>query len=297
LTKKAREKGKPVFCWLIGEEAAAKTYQMETQDSGIPVYREIFRAIECMNAVFVHGRQAALQEQSLVNGDDLKSITPDAVEHLLKDRSGVLDEYDSKVVLEVCNIPVTREHVVASSEAACDLAVSRIPFPVVMKGLVPDSVHKTEAGLVKLNLTSTSQVKAAFEDLKQGMDGRGKILIQEQIMGELELIAGMVRDPQFGPCVMVGLGGVMAEVLDDAVFGVASLTHEDALGLLDRLKHQSLLDGFRGAVAVDRDTLANSLSALGQLAMDYPQVKEIDVNPLIISQGKPIAVDASIILD
>jgi acetyltransferase len=88
----------------------------------------------------------------------------------------------------------------------------------------------------------------------------------------------------------------MAEILDDAVFGVAPLDHADALALMGRLKHQKLLNGFRGARSVDRDAMADILSALGQLALDYPQIKEIDVNPLIISQGNPIAVDASIIL-
>jgi acetyltransferase len=167
---------------------------------------------------------------------------------------------------------------------------------VVIKGLVPGEVHKTEAGLVKLNLETPEQVEKAFNALSLGMKGQGKILLQQQIKGDLELIAGVVKDPQFGVCVMVGLGGVMAEILDDAVFGVAPLDHGDALALIGRLKHQKLLNGFRGAKGVDRDALAEILSALGQLAMEYPQIKEIDVNPLIIERGKPIAVDASLIV-
>ena len=295
LTKKAREMGKPIFCWLIGKEDETKTFQMETQACGIPVYREIYRAVECINAVFVHGKEMADSEK-FHEPTDL-TISHDIVKASLQGRKGVLDEHDAKTVLAACHIPIALEKVVDTLESACNKATSDFSFPVVMKGLAPDSVHKTEAGLVKLNIESTDQVTKAFKDLNQAMEGKGKILIQQQIKGDLELIAGVVKDPQFGPCVMIGLGGVMAEVLDDAVFGVAPLEYGDALALMDRLKHQKLLNGFRGAAAVDRNSLAEILCALGDLAVNYPKIKEIDVNPMIISQGKPIAVDASIILE
>jgi acetyltransferase len=129
------------------------------------------------------------------------------------------------------------------------------------------------------------------------MSGNGTLLIQKQIQGYPELIAGLIRDPQFGPCVMCGFGGLFTEILADRVFAVAPINRVEALALIKRLKTQKLLDGFRGFVAVDRDALADILVRLGELGCTYPQIKEIDLNPLIVSDGKPIAVDATIIMD
>ncbi len=292
--QKARNIEKPILCWLIGEQEVARTVQMENQAKGMPVFRELYRAVECMDAVFTHGKRTTAPTH--IQHDETPRISHNVIKANLQEKEAVLDEYVSKTILGACNIPVTREKIVADSDEACHEATQILNFPVVMKALVPGEVHKTEAGRVKLNLDTPDQVKKAFNDLTQSMAGSGNILIQQQIKGDLELIAGVVRDPQFGACVMVGLGGVMAEILDDAVFGVAPLNHADALALMGRLKHQKLLNGFRGARGVDRDAMADILSALGQLALEYPQIKEIDVNPLIISQGNPIAVDASIIL-
>ncbi|GAB6143091.1 acetate--CoA ligase family protein [Desulfocicer niacini] len=291
---KAKNMGKPVFCWLIGKQDEARVFQMKTQAKGIPVFRELYRAVECMDAVFTHGKRNANREKP--RNHKIPKLSQDTINANLKSKGTALDEQVSKAILTACNIPVTHEITVSSPEQACHEATHTLTFPVVMKGLVPEEVHKTEAGRVKLNLETPGQVEKAFNDLHRDMKGQGKILLQQQIKGDLELIAGVVKDPQFGVCVMVGLGGVMAEILDDAVFGVAPLDHDDALALMGRLKHQKLLNGFRGANGVDRDTLADILSALGQLALEYPQIKEIDVNPLIIERGKPIAVDASIIV-
>ena len=292
--QKAENMGKPIFCWLIGEQKEARKFQMENQAKGMLVFREMYRAIECMNAVFAHGKKPITTQHT--QHDEIPPISHDIIKANLKGKEASLDEHISKTILAACNIPVTQEKTVTDAGQACHEAAQTLNFPVVMKALVPGEVHKTEAGRVKLNLETPDQVEKAFNDLTSSMPDNGKILIQQQIKGDLELIAGVVRDPQFGACVMVGLGGVMAEILDDAVFGVAPLDHADALALMGRLKHQKLLNGFRGAKGVDRDAMAHILSALGQLALDYPQIKEIDVNPLIISQGKPIAVDGSIIL-
>jgi len=293
MTQKARENGKPVFCWLIGKQDMAREFQMKTQAKGIPVFRELCRAVECMAAVFSHGNRARIEKTVPDHGKD--QMRHDIITAHLAGETTALDEHVSKTILAACGIPVTKEKIVSDTDLACSAATGSMGFPVAMKGVLPGEVHKTEAGLVKLHIESEDQINKAFADLTQAMEGRGKVLIQQQIKGDLELIAGVVKDPQFGVCVMVGLGGIMAEILDDAVFGVAPLSHVDALALVGRLKHQKLLDGFRGATGVNRDALADILCALGDLAMAYPKIKEIDVNPLIVSQGNPIAVDASII--
>ena len=129
------------------------------------------------------------------------------------------------------------------------------------------------------------------------MDGDGSVIAYRQIKGKIEIIVGLVRDPQFGPCVMLGLGGIMAEVLGDAVFVPAPLTHADALGLISRLRGQKIFEGFRGEPPVDRNELASILVTLGDIGLRHPRIYEIDVNPLIVSEGgKLVAVDATIIL-
>ncbi len=129
------------------------------------------------------------------------------------------------------------------------------------------------------------------------MAGKGKILVQRQIEGGIELIAGMVRDPQFGPCVMLGLGGIFAEILKDTVFAVAPLSHKEALSMIERLKSQKLLDGFRNFAPVDRESLAKIIMNLGELGCSNPKIKEIDINPLIATKEKIVAVDASVIVE
>jgi acetyltransferase len=116
------------------------------------------------------------------------------------------------------------------------------------------------------------------------------------LKGDLELIAGIIRDPQFGPAVMLGIGGVRAEVYKDVVFRLAPLNTEDVQVMVDRLQGRVLLKGFRGARAVDMDLLAQGLIRLGELALALEPIQEIDVNPLLIVEGRPVAVDASIIL-
>jgi hypothetical protein len=151
--------------------------------------------------------------------------------------------------------------------------------------------------LVRTGISSIEEVESVLVELQKSMSGKGTLLIQKQIQGCPELIAGLIRDPQFGPCVMCGFGGLFTEILADRVFAVAPINRVEALALIKRLKTQKLLDGFRGFATVDRDALADILVRLGELGFAYPQIKEIDLNPLIVSEGKPIAVDATIIMD
>jgi acetyltransferase len=293
LAEAVRATGKPVFCWLMGMRDSVREIQMSAHEQGIPVFRELYRAVECMAAVLKRKRAGGLETPEISLGGAME--LPNGLEQVLEDEQGNLDEHLSKRVLAACEIPVVEEEIVSSADEAARVA-SGLGFPVVMKGLVPGEIHKTELGLVRLGIASTKAAAVEFEDLKAKMDGRGKVVVQQQVQGELELIVGLVRDPQFGPCVMLGLGGVMAEVLRDSVFAVAPLSRSDALGLISRLKAQELLDGFRGAPAVDREALSRILIQIGGLGLAYSRVREVDINPVIVSKGKPVAVDASVIL-
>ncbi len=208
-----------------------------------------------------------------------------------------LSESDSKALLVPYGLPVAEERVVASVEAAVVAAIE-IGFPVVAKLAGVSIAHKTERGLVRLNLVGAATVEQASIELLQlavPADGEVGVLIAPMIRGNRELIVGLVRDPQFGPTVMLGLGGILAEAVADVVFRPAPLDEITAGEMLDGLAAQRLLGEFRGESAIDRIALVNLLVGLGHLAADRPDVGSVDVNPLIIRpDGKPIAVDASV---
>ena len=169
-------------------------------------------------------------------------------------------------------------------------------LPVVLKGLLPGDPHKTERGLVHMGITDRSLMERAFHHLQEQLNGQGRILIQKQVKGDYELIAGFLRDDQFGPCVMFGLGGILAELDPDVVFAMAPLDKARALRLMDRIRGRALLKGFRGMRPLDRDAMADILVSLGALGMACPEVQQIDINPFVVSGGIPLAVDANVML-
>jgi hypothetical protein len=133
--------------------------------------------------------------------------------------------------------------------------------------------------------------------LMEKMKHRGSVLLQKQMEGKVELILGMLRDPHFGPCVMFGIGGIMAEAFSETVFAVAPLSLEDAMDLMDRFPAQKLLSGSRGTPPLDRKKFAEILIALGKIGLLYPRIKEVDINPMILTASRAVAVDATIILE
>jgi acyl-CoA synthetase (NDP forming) len=175
-------------------------------------------------------------------------------------------------------------------------AANGMGYPVVLKGMVEEKVHKTDVGLVKLNLWNADQVKSAYHEMLGTKIKPKSFLIQPMLKADLELIVGIVRDPQFGPAVMLGLGGIWAEVYKDAVFRLAPLNREEILEMVRDLKGQALLKGFRGSKPVNMERLADWLMKLGWLALNFEKIREMDVNPLSIVDGEPIALDATMIL-
>ena len=215
-------------------------------------------------------------------------------------RATTLSEAASKALLAPYGLPVALE-IVAHDPYAAVMAADELGYPVVAK-LTGDAIaHKTERGLVRLNLADAAAVHAAATELfaaARPEDGPVKVLIASMVRGNRELIAGLVRDPQFGPTVLLGVGGVLAEAVADvalrpAVLGGRQLDDAGAHALIDGLTTQALLGEFRGEAAVDRDRLAALLVGLARLAHDRPDVVSVDVNPLIIRpDGEPVAVDA-----
>ncbi len=206
-----------------------------------------------------------------------------------------LSESASKALLVEYGLPVPDERLATTPAEAAEAAVE-IGFPVVAK-LEGDTIaHKTERGLVRLRLGDAAAVESAATELfaaATDADGEVRVLVAPMVGGNRELIIGLLRDPQFGPTVMLGVGGILAEAVADVVFRPAPLDAATATEMIADLATQALLGEFRGERAVDRDAIVELLVGLGRLAAERPDVVGVDVNPLIISpDGSPVAVDA-----
>ncbi len=206
-----------------------------------------------------------------------------------------LSEAESKGLLREHGVPVAEERMVASADEAV-AAAEALGFPVVAKLNGERIAHKTERGLVRLNLADKEAVhRAATEllDAARPEDGDVTVLVAPMIRGNRELIAGVLRDPQFGPTVMLGVGGILAEAVADVVFRPAPVDAVTAEEMIDQLATQRLLGDFRGEAAVDRAALVDVLTGLGRLAAERTDIASVDVNPLIVTaDGRPVAVDA-----
>ncbi|MBW2616704.1 MAG: acetate--CoA ligase family protein [Deltaproteobacteria bacterium] len=219
------------------------------------------------------------------------------IEKALKERRTSLSEHEAKQVLATYQIPVAREILVDDVKDLIN-AAEEIGYPVVFKGCSSDIAHKTEKGLIKIDIRDEKEARAAFKEIMEKMDGTGAgVLVQDMVKGKRELVVGLTRDPQFGPCVMFGLGGIFTEILKDISFRVAPLEKRDALEMMREIKGHKILEAVRGMPAADVDMLADILINVGRIGLENKQVKEIDINPVIISGSRPVAVDALIILD
>jgi acyl-CoA synthetase (NDP forming) len=220
------------------------------------------------------------------------------VEEAVQRGQKALSEYDSKQLLRSYGFPVVREKLVQSQDAAVK-AAQEIGFPLVLKGCSPAIAHKTEKKLIEVDLRTLEEVHQAYERILERvgdtpLDG---ILVQEMVKGTRELVIGMIRDPQFGPCVMFGLGGIFTEVLKDVTFRVAPLEERDASEMVQEIKGAAILKAFRGMAAVDLELLHSMLVQMGKLGLEIEAVKEVDVNPLIVRGSRPVAVDALVVLE
>jgi acetyl-CoA synthetase (ADP-forming) len=210
-----------------------------------------------------------------------------------------LSEHESKRLLAEIGIAIPEERLADSPEAAVR-AARELGLPAVLKLCGRGIAHKTERGLVRLDLRDEPAVRAAAQELlavRRPDERDARLLVARMRRGRRELIAGLVRDPQFGPCVMLGLGGIFAEALRDVAFAVAPLERGDAEDLIGALGHAPLLGAFRGEPAIDRARLCAVLEGLARLGLARPDVRSVDINPLLIDGGEPVVVDALVELE
>ncbi len=226
----------------------------------------------------------------------MRNEAANILERAKKRGQKALSEYESKLILKSYGIPVTKEELVQDLEGARK-AAQAIGYPVVLKACSHELTHKTEKGLIEVGIRDQGDLEEAFKRLSQATQGLdAQYLVQEMVKGARELVIGMTRDPQFGPCVMFGLGGIFTEILRDVSFRVAPIQKRDAFEMMEEIKGKKILEAIRGMEAVDRELLAQSLVALGDLGMEQEHIQEVDVNPMIIRGRSPVAVDALVVL-
>ncbi|OPY88659.1 MAG: succinyl-CoA synthetase subunit alpha [Smithella sp. PtaU1.Bin162] len=221
----------------------------------------------------------------------------DIIEQATMKGRGNLTEAEAKQILKKYDIPVVEEKVVMTI-AEAETAAEIMGYPLVLKGLGARLTHKTERGLVKLNLKSGKDVKNAALYIKDtaGNDLEG-FLLQPMLEGRKEFVAGLFYDDLFGPVVMFGLGGIFTEALEDVVFRIAPLDEKEAGRMIDDLHAQKLLGAFRGERAPDRQSLIKTLVGLSKISSEIKEIREIDINPLLVApDGQVTAVDALIVL-
>jgi len=214
-----------------------------------------------------------------------------------------IGEAGSKEILEAYGFITPKGSIATTAEQAVNIA-QQLGFPVVLKIWSPDILHKSDVGGVKVGLNSKQDVKDAFDLMMYRIPKKRPeadilgVLVQQMCRGKNEVILGMNRDPHFGPLMMFGMGGIMVEVLKDVSFYLAPLTAEEAKLMLVNTKTYQMLKGVRGEEGVDIDKIAEGLQRLSQLVTEFPQIKEMDINPYVVGpEGTtPIAVDARIAL-
>jgi acyl-CoA synthetase (NDP forming) len=207
-----------------------------------------------------------------------------------------LPEHEAYEVLRAYGFPVFPFRCVQDEDEAVR-AAEAIGYPVVIKIVSPDIIHKVDVGGVRLNLTSESEVRQAYTTLIAAVRAARPtarlqgVLVQRMVTGGKETILGMKRDPHFGPLLLVGLGGTYVEIFRDVTIRIAPITELDAQQMIQQLKSAQILSGYRGAAAADVEAITECLERLSQLALDFPELHEIDMNPLIVfEQGKGAAV-------
>jgi len=292
LKKRADENGKKVVFWNLGHREPAMTFQLQAQANGMDSHGELSRTVECLAAAARYGKK---RHRKRPVGIKRPAVSVPGLEQFGRG-AHIWNEHESKRLLVRWGIPVVEEGIV-EDPALLDRTALEMGFPLVLKGLLQGEVHKTESGLIHVGVTDMGEVKQVYKDLSRKMKGRGRVLLQRQLRIDFELIAGYLKDAEFGPCVMFGVGGITAELEPDVAFALAPLSKEEALDLMDGIRAKRLLTGFRGMAPLDADLMAEFLVNLGNLGSAYPAIGQIDINPVAVVEGVPVAVDATVIVE
>jgi acyl-CoA synthetase (NDP forming) len=230
------------------------------------------------------------------------TITNNIINSIKTGGRTVLTEIEAKQVIKEAGIKVTETRLATSGKEA--QAISKeTGFPVVLKIASPDITHKSDAGGVKTGLKDTKEVKKAWEEIMASVKAKFPnariegVSVQQMARPGVEIIIGMFKDPQFGPVIMFGLGGIFVEVLKDVSFRLIPIEKRDAEEMLEEIKGKDLLNGYRGQEPADKEALIDVLLKVSGLVEKMPEIKELDLNPVFAYKDAAVAVDARIVLE
>ncbi|MFH1154052.1 MAG: bifunctional acetate--CoA ligase family protein/GNAT family N-acetyltransferase [Pseudomonadota bacterium] len=305
LTRMLPGSDKPVFTSWIGGQNIGRARALFNA-AGIITYDTPERAVRAFVNLYTYGRNVDMLHEIPIRKDRSLVIDRDRARSLIRkkmaDGPGNLTEIEAKTLLGTYGIPVNPTELAETAEQAQALAAS-MGFPVSLKIASPDILHKSDSGGILLNLTSKDAVEAGFRDL---ITRAGKAFPHAKILGvsvqpmlpppDLELILGMTQDRDFGPVLLFGMGGVLTEVIKDVAMALPPLNHALARRAIETTRISKVLGGFRNIKPVDMTLLEEIMIRLSRLVTDFPEIQELDINPLQVHRGGITAVDARVVL-
>nr|WP_295833536.1 acetate--CoA ligase [uncultured Azospirillum sp.] len=301
IARMAKATGKPVLVYsLFGDHDLDPL--VEAEAGGIPVYSSLEIAVRCMQALAEVGESSCRPPRN-AHGAGRNATLDAVISRCRTDKRDVVLEHEARQVLATAGVAMAPTILAATADAAGDAFRTLGGVPVAMKVVSRDIVHKSEAGGVLLNLRDETAVRSAFQTIRDsaeryrpGADLAGILVTPMAEPGGVEVIIGVVRDPQYGPVMMFGLGGVLVEVLKDVVFRALPLDVSDAREMLDSIAARAVLAGVRGAPPVDREALVSLMLAVSDLCAAHPEIAELDLNPVLAHPDGLAVLDARILL-
>jgi len=302
IVKTSKEFQKPVLCCFFGVYDVSRGIDI-LEANGIPAYGFPESAARVLSEMANFFRWLQRPQTGVKKFKVDKAKAGEIIDSVKKEGRSFLLEHESYEVLKAYHFPVVSSFL-AESERQAAQAAEHIGFPVVLKIVSPDILHKFDFGGVKLNLRDKEEVRRAYREIIEKVRSRKSkarirgILVEEMASGGKEVIIGMNRDPQFGPILMFGLGGIYVEAMEDVTFRLAPIRELTAMAMITRTKAYKILEGFRGEPASDIEAIAECLKRLSQFVTDFEEIKELDINPMVVyKKGKGcVIVDARIII-
>jgi acetyltransferase len=302
IARAAAECGKPILAVFMGGPRVVEGFRY-LMDHRVPTYPFPERAVAAMDAMYRQRLWAGAPRSDTPRFQADKKKVRQMLDNARATGRNELGEQEAREVITAYGFRVPRSHLARNARQAVEIA-KEIGFPVVMKISSPDILHKSDVGGVKVGLADEQDVENTFRTMMESVRRRmpeaqiDGTLVQEMVKGGRECIIGMTRDPQFGPMIMFGLGGIYVEVLKDVAFRIAPITRADAEALVREIRAIKLLRGVRGQPPADMDAIVDGLLRLSQLVTDFPEIVELDMNPFaVFAKGEgAVTMDARLAL-
>jgi acetyl coenzyme A synthetase (ADP forming)-like protein len=299
----AKDTQKPILTCFMGSARVTSGIDLLFKQ-GIPNYPFPERAASALKAMAEYQDIRKREEPQYSSFEVDKNTVAELFEKIRSEGRLSIGDFEARAVLDAYGMAIPRSEIAATPDDAVRIA-NEIGFPIVLKIASPDILHKTDMGGVRVGLSSAQEVRDAFELMVYRANRylpEARVLgclVQEMAPAGLEILIGMNRDPQFGPLVTFGLGGIYVETLKDVTFRIAPFSRKEATQMLTEIRTHALLDGVRGNPPADKEVIIDTLLRIGQLVQDFPEITELDINPLIVyeeGQGG-IAIDMRLILN